>query len=139
MTAVDGNARCRQRCLTHATWLARALREGRYLNDVWRWPGFVFESITLDWMHMADLGTTMVILGNVLFECFQELGGLVTRPADGLARLVVFIADAAHQIGQEAPFNKMTLGMLMGQRPETEAEAQSGTRAAHGAYHPSTS
>ena len=78
-------------------------------------PGFRFEGIVLDWMHMADLCCSQHVLGNIMWEVFQDnLGGKVTAPAEGLSKLQMLLNDAANEIGTVVPFTNMVLSMLRG-------------------------
>ena len=38
-------------------------------------PGFVLASVSLDLMHIGDLGIAQVLLGNIAYEIFRHLGG----------------------------------------------------------------
>ena len=94
---------------THIQFMNDRLRNRKYVSGVSRWPGFILLYIVLDLMHMADLGITQYCLGNVLFELFLELGGVLGRPLPTMARLVAFLKDAAIQLGVTCPVTALAL------------------------------
>ena len=51
-----------------------------YISGLFSIPGFDYDYIGLDFMHIADLGVSQYLVGGVLFTLFRELGGRVTRP-----------------------------------------------------------
>ena len=115
MTAVDQDAVWRRRLVTHWGFLMHRLARGMYLSEVFSFPGFLLDYIHIDWMHCVCLGVAPVVLGNILFELFQEeLGGVINRPNEALSRLLVYLQDAAHQLGDRCPFSKLTVGLLRG-------------------------
>ena len=95
-------------------WVTSRIQEGGYLSSVFSWPGFTFDMVILDWMHMADLGVSQTCLGNILFELFRgdAIAGLVSRPEPGLGRLQAYLAEAAHSLGLTLPFSSLQLSMI---------------------------
>ena len=71
-------------------------------------PGFVIAMVSIDLMHVSDLGILQVLLGNVLFELFKQVGGLITEPLEGLSRLNLMIAAAAKRVSPEKTMIKFT-------------------------------
>ena len=66
-------------------------------------------------MHASDLGALLIVLGNVLFEIFKTMGGLVTRPEAVLNEMVVLILAAAKAIGEkQSPITQLTIGQIKG-------------------------
>ena len=65
-----------------------------YLNVVFDFPGFRLEYIHIDRMHVVCLGIAPVVLGNVLFELFREVGGVIARPNEALGKLMMVLEDA---------------------------------------------
>ena len=125
LTDPSASASWRSTCVSSSTWLADRMRSNAYVSGVFSWPGFTFKSVVLDWMHMVDLGCAQACLGNVLWELFRELGGLVTAPNAMLAKLQVWLSDAAHELGAEMPFAKLSLSMIRGDdlRPRLKLKA----------------
>lgn len=124
LTDASTDARWRRRLVTQHEWLNERTREGNYISPVFSWPGFVFTCIILDWMHMVDLGIAQECLGNILFEVFRELGGLITNPDPTLAALLLLLQDAANSLEVPCPFSKLTFGMLRQDgKPRLKAKA----------------
>ena len=115
MTRIDADAPWRRRCVDHSGFLRKRLREGLYISRLFSWPNFRFEFIHLDWMHIVCLGVAQVVVGNILWELFLDMGGVISRPNVTLARLLVFLQASASEIGEQCPFSKLFLGHL---RPE---------------------
>ena len=66
-------------------------------------------------MHASDLGALLIVLGNVLFEIFKTMGGLVARPEAVLNEMVVLIRAAAKAIGEkQSPITQLTIGQIKG-------------------------
>ena len=53
---------------------------------------------------MVDLGIAQECLGNILYEVFREMGGLVTNPTPTLASLMLLLQDAANTLDAPCPF-----------------------------------
>ena len=90
------------------------LLERGYLSKLWDLPGFAFTMIILDLMHVSDLGICQYLLGNVIYELFKQMGGLVTNPEPVMGKLLKMIKDAAKlpELKIQAPVNKLTLSMV---------------------------
>ena len=125
LTDASSSALWRSTQVSPSTWLRDRMLSNGYVSAVFSWPGFTFHSIVLDWMHMVDLGCAQACLGNILWEIFRDIGGLVTAPTAMLAKLQIWLADAAHELGVEMPFSKLVLSMLRGDdlRPRLKLKA----------------
>ena len=78
-------------------------------------------TITSDFMHVVDLGIAQVLLGNVLFELYEEIG----TNGDALGDLLGLIRWAAKQLNMEPPIGKLTLLMFKSptKRPKLKVKA----------------
>ena len=124
LTDASADASWRRRLVTQQSWLSERTSDNKYISAVFTWPGFTFYYIILDWMHMVDLGIAQECLGNILFEIFRKMGGLIGQPAAVLANLLLLLQDAAHSLGVPCPFSKLTLGMLRKDgKPRLKAKA----------------
>mgnify|MGYP000405946803 CR=1 FL=1 len=64
-------------------------------------------------MHGADWGVLGFLLGSVLFEVFQEMGGLITRPDPILADMMFLLKLCSEAAGMDrCPLNTLTITML---------------------------
>ena len=106
-------------------WMRDRLAEGGYISQVFSWPGVTFSCIVLDWMHVCDLGISQVCLGNVLFEVFVMVGGVIGNPLEGMSNLMVMLKDAANDLGVGCPLSKITLAQVRGEdrKPRLKAKA----------------
>ena len=86
--------------VSHTTWFLEQIAMAYYICGIFNVPGFQLDYVIIDIMHCLDLGVTQVLLGNVLYELFIMMGGLVTRPAPTLANLTIIVHTAARAIGQ---------------------------------------
>ena len=66
-------------------------------EGVWLWPGFHSGLCDIDWMHVADLGVLVVVLGNVFWEVFTHLGGTFANSKMALSRLLNMFASASKE------------------------------------------
>ena len=94
---------------SHTDFLTDLLRAGIPVSGVFKIPGFRFESIYLDMMHMADLGITQITCGNILWELFLQLGGSVAHPRAALDNLSAVLKGAAHDLDSQWPFSRLRL------------------------------
>ena len=125
LTDASSSARWRRHIIPAAQWMQERIQAGGYVSGVFAWPGFSFHGIVLDWMHMCDLGVAQACLGNILWEVFLRLGGLVTHEHPTMTRILNYLCDAAHDLGHQMPISKLTLGMIRGsdQRPKLKEKA----------------
>ena len=98
--------------MNHLRFMSERIMANGYISGVFSFPGFIFEGITVDWMHTVDLGCAQVTCGNILWELFKSMGGTIAAPEDALSKLVSYLADAANQIGKVLPFSKLTVSMI---------------------------
>ena len=52
----------------------------QFISRIWTIPGLNLQCIRPDWMHMCCLGVLQYLIGNCLWECFVDLGGVFTIP-----------------------------------------------------------
>lgn len=82
------SADCQEFCWTdpsmNAKWRSTVFDQHQQLahlffqhrtSAVWSFPGFTVHMVSYDWMHVVDLGVSVVVMGNVVWEITQELGG----------------------------------------------------------------
>eukprot|EP00959_Pyramimonas_sp_CCMP1952_P412068 8634739-Pyramimonas_sp.AAC.1 len=112
---------------THHSFMRSLFASGKSICPLWNAPGFALESLALDLMHVADLGIVQILLGNVLFEMFKRQGGVVSRPGDGLAKLLTMIRIGSRNVPwlDGPPINNLTLGMIKpdGKAPSLRTKA----------------
>jgi hypothetical protein len=125
LTDASSSARWRNHIIPAAQWMQERIQAGGYVSGVCSWPGISFHGIVLDWVHMCDLGVAQACLGNILWEVFLRLGGLVTHEHPTMTRILNYLCDAAHDLGHQMPISKLTLGMIRGsdQRPKLKEKA----------------
>jgi len=96
--------------------IRQLLAVGAFTSILFQWPGFAvlgLDLIQADLMHTGDLGVIQYLLGNVLFELFQEMGGIIGNPTAVLDDLQVFIRQAAKKLKMDQPpVNDLTMGMV---------------------------
>ena len=120
------SAAWRRTMVSHPEWFQRALREGRYLSVLWSLPGFILSFITIDLMHCGELGILQYLLGNVLFELFVQLGGIVTRPLEAMGSLMSLIQVASKHLQQaRPPVYKLSIAQIKasGKEPKLKTKA----------------
>ena len=85
-------------------------------------PGFKLKYISIDQLHAGDLGVMQFILGNILFDIFVEIGGLLTNPDSALSDIDTWIRLASRQCGMmQPPIGELTLGMV---KPQGHVETE---------------
>ena len=113
---------------TTASFLQMAMANGHYIPSVFDWPGFVMEFFHPDFMHCVCLGIVQMILGNIYFELFQSLGGVMTQPQAQLGHLLCCIRLAAKNLGVQPPIHGLTFSMIKrdGKSPKLRLKAAEG-------------
>ena len=90
-------------------------QERTFLSVLTCCPGFLIDYVSIDLMHVFDLGCLLIVLGNATFEVFTRLGGLVTRPEECLHEVVRLIHMGSKHLHQRRPpVNNLTMGMVRG-------------------------
>ena len=67
-------------------------------------------------MHVRDLGQAQDCAGNVLYEIFQRLDGVLARPQATRARMKHHVQDDATDLGVDPPLTKLQATALMKER-----------------------
>ena len=100
--------------------------DGTYVSQMWNIPGFVRSCVSLDLMHVGDLGIVLYFLGNVLYELFVgRLGGYVTNPTQALGELKFLIRLGSKHVGLAQPaLNNITLPMLRGKKSDPKLKCK---------------
>ena len=80
-----------------------------YVSAIFSWPGFDITMLEIDWMHTADLGVLVTVLGNCLLEMFFVLGGTFSNPGQALAKLLTMLTACSRG---KPPINDLTMGMV---------------------------
>ena len=112
--------------LTHQIFMQLQLADGKYISSIWNLPGLKTDHVTIDLMHTGCLGALLYTHGNVLWEIFEEVGGLTTRPGAALGDIIMMIKSASKAVGQTRPhINKITLPMIRdgAKTPELKVKA----------------
>ncbi len=130
----DPSAQAPWRCtaLSHIDFLEDTAVRGAALSKLFGIPGMLLEYVEVDLMHAGDLGILQYVLGNVLFECFGELGGVLARPDQTLGELLQLLKTFSRELGQaQPPLNGLTLPMIrkVGKPPKLKAKASETRRA----------
>ena len=96
-----------------------------YLAGVWAWPGFDLDFVDADFTHCACVGIVGPCLGNILYELFLEMNGVLARPGQQIAELLRLIKFASKQLKMEPPLNDLTFTMIKqdGKSPRLRAKA----------------
>ena len=88
---------------------------------VFSFPGFELDYVVLDWMHIADLGVSLYMLGNCMWYLFKiKMKGKHTNLVssnDTCAGIIIFLEMAVKNLqpmdkSPEPPINKLTLTMF---------------------------
>ena len=117
------SASWRHAVFNHARFLSDL--EGRYM-PLLGLPGFQLVWIMGDMMHNGCLGVVQYVVGNILWVMFGKVGGLVTRPEQGLCLLLSLIHQASKALGITAPINSLTLGMIRPKNVMSKLKAAEG-------------
>jgi hypothetical protein len=106
-------------------FLQRCLSDGSYVSAIFTIPGFQYEYISADLMHCSDLGINLSLLGNIMFELFQKLGGTFKKSAGTCSDLLVLMRIAAKELGLEPPISNLTVNMFKseGKSPKFKLKA----------------
>ena len=88
---------------SNAEYMATLRRDAGYVSELFNLPGFIFTMFILDLMHIADLGITQVILGNIIFELILEMGGTIGQPDDAIVNFMNFLRLACHALDMKPP------------------------------------
>ena len=83
-----------------------------FLSVLWTLPGFKYTDISLDLMHIGDLGIIQYLLGNVVLECFWRMDGTYANPKEAMADLTMLFKQASRMLKITPPFAFLTLGMF---------------------------
>ena len=103
----------RRTCISDRGYIIGSSITGTEVSSLFAVPGFRLSFVSIDWMHVVDLGIAQYCLGNVLWELFQELGGVACRPAQTVGCLLTMIRTASRQVGMSTPpVNALTLSMF---------------------------
>ena len=113
----------------HAVFINDLASRG-YLSPFWNIPGVIFTSICLALMHIGCLGILKHLLGNILFELFVRLDGMVTDWGPGVGRVLTFVKMAAKRLEIESPVWDRTLNMIkiQGKEPKFRTKATESRR-----------
>jgi hypothetical protein len=102
----------RMTLLTTMLFLQKAMANGDYIPSVFDWPGFLLEFFHPDFMHCVCLGIVQLVLGNIYFELFESLGGVLNNPNDQIGQLLSCIRLAAKNLRVKCPIWGLTLNMM---------------------------
>ena len=94
-------------------WLLDASLQGnQFVSAIFMCPGFDLSYIVPDWMHCCCLGICQVLLGNVLWECFKQVGGSMLNWRPAVGRLMHLIRTVSNDLGLEMPVRYLTITMI---------------------------
>jgi hypothetical protein len=97
---------------THQSFMTDRLLRGGFISKIWNFPGVELDCISLDLMHIADLGVTQYVLGSLMWEFFLHVGGLVSKPRPGCGVILTLIRHFSKHLGVESPINNLTISMF---------------------------
>ena len=98
--------------ITHQSFMTDRLLREAFVSEIWNFPGFQLEYVSLDWMHIADLGVTQIVLGSLMLECFVQVGGLTFKPGPACGILLTLIKRFSKHLGVQPPINALTINMF---------------------------
>ena len=81
----------RRTCISDRGYIIGSSITGAEVSSLFAVPGFRLSFASINWIHVVDLGIAQNCLGNVLWELFQELGGVACRPAQTVGCLLTMI------------------------------------------------
>ena len=102
------NAPWRNRAYTQAAWVLMMMTSAIRKFPLLAVPGFIIAYVTADLMHAGDLGVLPIVLGNVLWNMFQKMGGTLKRPTQALANIMNMLKLAC----KEVPISDLTINMI---------------------------
>ena len=82
-----------------------------------------------DYMHVVCLGILQPLSGNLLWDCFESLGGVHSNPQAALSKLMNCLNVSARALGEECPIWNLTISMIrtkMSEAPKLKAKAAEG-------------
>ena len=86
---------------------------GGFLRMAWQIPGFLYDYVQMDLMHMEIWGVAQDCAGSVPHEIFERLGGVAARPQATTARIKHCLQDAATDLSVELPLTKLQYTAFM--------------------------
>jgi hypothetical protein len=119
----------RQTMVDDATFWEMAAHGPQFRSTIWSIPGFSIRFCRPDFMHSCCLGILQYMLGNIMFELFQSLGGTFLKHQHACGLLENIMKLAAKELQVPPPFNSLTLGMFRGapsKRPRMKLKAAEG-------------
>ena len=127
----SSNASWRQSSVCNSAFLASAYNGRQYLSSLFGCPGFTLDYVQPDWMHTVCLGILQYFTGNIMWFCFTEVGGKMTKPQEACAMLFNMINVVASDLGLEQPIASLVVTMF---RPSMNKKPKMRLKAAEGRY-----
>ena len=66
--------------LSHAIFIQLCFLKGSKISGLFDILGLRLEHVSIDLMHVGDLGVLLHLLGTIPYELFLEMGGMITKP-----------------------------------------------------------
>jgi hypothetical protein len=84
------------------------------LSSLFSVPGSVLESVSIDFMHTADLGITLHFLGNVIWEVFRQLRSTAAIKTAKFVCAGLFqrLRETARSLGVQLSIGNLTVTMF---------------------------
>ena len=122
------SAKWRKTMISMASFMYSTSHGRQHLSPLFKCPGFRLAWCRIDWMHCVCLGVLQYILGNVLFDLFLLLHGLITSPQLACGKLIILLNTSAKQLGTHNPLGHLTLLMFRGdtKKPRLKTKAAEG-------------
>ena len=94
--------------------MAASTQLGGYLSALFDLPNFIYDYISIDLMHVSDLGVMLYLLANVFYElAVYEMGGNRTDPREQLEHLLTCVRQGSKAVGLAQPaINSLTWSMI---------------------------
>jgi hypothetical protein len=100
------------------------------MSGIFALPGFSLSYVSADLMHCSDLGTLLVLCGNVAWELFVAMGGNMAHSSEQCKDLLCMMKVAAKHLNIEPPVNTLCLSMskARGKAPKFKLKAAESRR-----------
>ena len=119
------NGLWRSNLLSHQIFLQLCFLQGSKVSGLFDILGLRMEHVSIDLMHVGDLGILLYLQGQILYELFIEMGGVFTRKGTTLSDFMDLIRTASPRVGQQRPpINTITIAMIRKEKKAPQLSAK---------------